>query len=973
VDKTDVYAGNDNDTVQIGSLDVDYVGSVDQIRAELRVFGEEGIDTLLVDDSGDTANNSGQLTAASITGLGLSEKITYEAVEDLGVFLGAGDDTFTVTSTYKLDDFFTVTAVGTGPGDDSITVSLDEMTDGFIAVDAEDGDDVIDASDSTLPVVLFGGAGNDHISGGRGNDILFGDRGRVDYRDDAGQLVTRLGLALGERTVPASGPELPTDVPIPQTDGVVRAPVLLTSRDAWIGGNDVLIGGQGDDVLNVGSGSDTAEGESGDDVYTIVPSGLVEVIDVSGNDTLDFSLATSGVAVDIGLTPGKTQVVDDAGNELILTGVLENVTGSDFRDDVRGNEFGNILDGRGGDDTLRGRDGDDTLRGQAGRDHLHGGRGDDTLEGGDGEDRLDGDRGNDQLAGGADRDRIKGGAGLDLLFFPGATTGVTVSIVKYGSGKSTDGMGSTDRLWCGIEGAYGTPFDDRLEGDHGATVFYGLEGDDFLRGRGGRDMLDGGEGNDDIRGGRNDDEIRGGPGDDDIRGGRGRDRIQWFEGEGNDNIDADRGRDTIELVTGNGPDSILVSSPDDKRVTVAIAGVNPATLTIRSGNTLQIDTGDGEDSVVVDDLRGTHTDAIVVDLGPGNDSFDGQKSRDKHRVNGGPGNDTFIGGPRRDHFDGGADLDTIDYSTASRPVIVDLRYLAHADGRGSQDHLHNIENLIGSKFNDRLWGTDGDNNIHALEGDDKVWGRGGNDTIDGGEGDDTLHGDADADLLLGGTGADDLIGDGHRPGDGSSGRDVLIGGPGDDHLQGGDEEDLLIPATTSHDTNAAALEQVMMEWTANQPYAERTLGLLKGTGPTSVQLEPGSTVHDDGDSDDLRGNEGRDWFFACMEMDAVGDQMDDEIVTNCRPDTPAPVPDPGANYSWYNRSNPYDVDDDGVVAPIDALLIINSLNEDGARTLPKERPLDACFFDVNRDHSLAPNDAILVLNELVRQRKQRAR
>ncbi len=836
VDKADIYAGSDNDAIQIGSLNLGYAGSVDQLGMELKVFGEEGIDALLVDDSGDTASNNGRLTSTSITGLGMGEGITYESVEDLGVFLGSGDDTFTVEGTYKRDNFFTVTAVGTGPGNDTVTVSVDEMTDGFIAVDAEDGDDVIDATASTLPVTLFGGAGNDILSGGRGNDVMFGDRGRVDYRDEAGILITRVGLALSERTVPGPGPELPTDVPIPQTDGVPRAPVLLTSRDAWAGGADKLKGGDGDDVLDFGSGSDIAEGGIGDDLYVVTPSIHIEVTDVSGNDTLDFSMATSGVTVDISLAQGETQVVDKAGNELILNGVFENVTGSDFDDEIRGNDADNILEGRNGDDILRGLEGDDALRGESGRDDLDGGRGDDTLEGGEGEDRLDGDLGNDQLAGGADRDRIRGGAGIDLLFFPGATTGVTVSIVNGGRGKSTDGMGCTDTLRSGIEGAYGTPFDDRLEGDNRDTVFYGLDGDDFLRGRGGRDVLDGGNGDDDIRGGFNADDIRGGPGDDIIRGGRGGDRIQWSEGEGNDNIDASRGRDTVELLTEDGQNTFLVSSPDHKRVTVEIAGVNPAILTIRSGNTLQLTTGGGDDTVIVDDLRGTHTDEILVDLGPGNDSFDGQKSRDKHTVNGGPGNDTFIGGPRRDHFDGGGDVDTIDYSTASRRVVVDLRYLAHSDGRGSKDHLHNIENLVGSEFNDRLWGTDGDNNIQALAGDDLVWGRDGNDTIDGGDGDDSLQGDADADLLLGGPGADDLAGDSDRPGDVDSGRDVLIGGPGDDHLRGGNDDDILIAGTVSFDTNAVAIEQVMMEWTSNQPYTDRTRGLLTGTGPTGVRL-----------------------------------------------------------------------------------------------------------------------------------------
>jgi len=42
-----------------------------------------------------------------------------------------------------------------------------------------------------------------------------------------------------------------------------------------------------------------------------------------------------------------------------------------------------------------------------------------------------------------------------------------------------------------------------------------------------------------------------------------------------------------------------------------------------------------------------------------------------------------------------------------------------------------------------------------------------------------------------------------------------------------------------------------------------------GVGPNSDTLDPGVTVFDDGDVDDLDGNSGDDWFFA-----GVGDSED---------------------------------------------------------------------------------------------------
>ena len=52
--------------------------------------------------------------------------------------------------------------------------------DGPIAVNTQGGDDEVYASASEIPLVIFGGDGNDTIEGGKADDIIFGDRGRID-------------------------------------------------------------------------------------------------------------------------------------------------------------------------------------------------------------------------------------------------------------------------------------------------------------------------------------------------------------------------------------------------------------------------------------------------------------------------------------------------------------------------------------------------------------------------------------------------------------------------------------------------------------------------------------------------------------------------------------------------------------------------------------------------------------------------
>lgn len=65
--------------------------------------------------------------------------------------------------------------------------------------------------------------------------------------------------------------------------------------------------------------------------------------------------------------------------------------------------------------------------------------------------------------------------------------------------------------------------------------------------------------------------------------------------------------------------------------------------------------------------------------------------------------------------------------------------------------------------------------------------------------------------------------------------------------------------------------------------------------------------------------------------------------------------------SWHNGEMPCDVDRSGTVAALDALIIVNELNQHGARALVD--PLSEQFlFDTNNDQLLTPMDVLLVIN-----------
>lgn len=112
----------------------------------------------------------------------------------------------------------------------------------------------------------------------------------------------------------------------------------------------------------------------------------------SGTDTLDLSLASSAVTVN--LTAGTY------GGVVGGISAIENVLGGAGNDILTGDSADNILNGGGGSDTLLGL---------GGADILIGGTGNDKLQGGDGRDFLIGGWGADNLVGGLSDDILFGG------------------------------------------------------------------------------------------------------------------------------------------------------------------------------------------------------------------------------------------------------------------------------------------------------------------------------------------------------------------------------------------------------------------------------------------------------------------------------------------------------------------------------------------------------------------------------------
>jgi hypothetical protein len=211
-------------------------------------------------------------------------------------------------------------------------------------------------------------------------------------------------------------------------------------------------------------------------------------------------------------------------------------------------------------------------------------------------------------------------------------------------------------------------------------------------------------------------------------------------------------------------------------------------------------------------------------------------------VNAGPGDDTvrMLGldagsGTNLTAFGGGGN-DTLDYSAYSIGVSVNL---VTGQATAITGGIGGFRNVIGGAGNDILIGDANDN---------VLTGNGGNDILLGGAGNDTLNG--------------------------GDGRNLLIGGLGTDTLTGGSGDDLLIGGTTSYDGNTAALQAILAEWgRTDAGYAARVAHLngSQAGGLNGSFYLNAFTVADDGVSDQLKGLDGTDWFFANLATDQLGD------------------------------------------------------------------------------------------------------
>lgn len=505
------------------------------------------------------------------------------------------------------------------------------------------------------------------------------------------------------------------------------------------GGNDRIRGRDNDDAINGGDGNDFIFGESGSD--TII-GGLGNDI-IFGGDDDDFLYGEDGDDSIIGGAGadfinggiGVDFLIGDAGNDTILGGDGDDfISGLSGDDVILGDDGNDTIAGGDGNDTIVGGDGDDFITGEAGEDTVFAGDGADTILLGVGRDALDAGAGNDiiQLFNGdfAAGETIFGGADTDEIVFLDAITvdfsqGSINTVEQLTGSASGDVVTILDRDFAGF-----TTLD--LEG--GSDVLNVFAAND-ISALGTPSVQDTEIGN--LIGDSNDNEIT-------INGAQ---LNAIINGDGV--IDLGGGtNDTINLTTTSNDLNTLGNTDAD------ILGVEFITaLPSATGVSISL-TNQTEDFTVTggdfNDTLNLGTGNDTINGGDGNDNISGRDGNDiidggigDNTLNGNNGNDLFIDSGGNDVINGGGDIDTITYASALGGITVNLDTTASQDTMNAgTDRISNVENVIGSNFDDVIQSNGSANVIEAGEGNDiiVVDGRDGfDDTYDGGNGFDVIR------------------------------------------------------------------------------------------------------------------------------------------------------------------------------------------------------------------------------------------
>ena len=421
------------------------LGWLDYIEQDLHINANGGRHRMLISDekseiSKGAAENPAHLQSESLTELASNlGDIFFNATggnwnAGLNIWLGKNKDTLKVTTIPSVDSTtgtMTATMIHAGDGDDVLTVSLstDDQDGALFIANGQDGNDIIDASGSSFPLILIGDNGADTLTGGTGSDIVIGDYGRVSWIDSSDGTVAATTGRGGYNDF---------------TDGIIRTVSIIESNAYEEGGEDEIVLGEGDNVGIGGAFDDTIECGTGNDIAS--GDSIVIIFNASVTSPASITSMATGTGGNdkITLGEGDNICVGGAYNDTITSGSGRDIVFGDSAfidfspDDLFPTNMTSLDPEIGGADTLNLGDGDNVGVGGAETDTITCGVGHDIVAGDSieiiwtagttraksitslntsigGNDNISLSEGDNICVGGAYNDTITSGSGRDIV------------------------------------------------------------------------------------------------------------------------------------------------------------------------------------------------------------------------------------------------------------------------------------------------------------------------------------------------------------------------------------------------------------------------------------------------------------------------------------------------------------------------------------------------------------------------------
>jgi Ca2+-binding RTX toxin-like protein len=655
--------GSDNGYVDVGTSGSDHiVKNVENIiggTSHDTITGDLVANTLIGGAGDDTLDGGGASsgTDSLIGGLGADIFIVRDSAT---VYDGAtGADT--AVDTVNFSAIATTKKVNVNLQTNSFKLDgLDIAGTTFLGIEGAIGGSLADTMTGTTGAnKLEGGAGDDTLLGNGGDDIIDGGEGGETNGDFVSFNFNSTGVIVNLATTTAqnTGAGNLTIRDVENLEGGTGNDSLYGDGErntiSGIDGDDILRGGAGDDVLLGGDGNDILRGDSGNDI-------LDGGADTTG-DIADYSHLSSGISVNL---KAPSTAVGTNGYQVLNDGEggLDKLVGIEI---IQGSQGADILIGSDSIDTFIAGGGADVITGNAGADNLQGGAGNDTFIA---TSATDGD---DVIDGGDDSDTVDYSVLTATHYVEVNTTGEV-----YTKLTSDNSVVSTDTT-SGIE---------NIIGGAGADIFRSNSFDNIYDGKGGVDTLNLSDKTAAMT-------VNVSTG---IVTGDGTDTIANVEDfVGGTNSDTFILKD--ELVANSITGGTNITGTGDTVSYEAYASGVKVDLAIVGGQTVKA--GDVDTLAGIENLTGSgFTDTLKGDV-------------EDNILLGGAGNDTLQGRAGNDILNGGdGTADTADFSDATGAgVDIDLysttkTATAQVGGSTGVDTLLNIENIIGSKFDDTFRG-----------------------------------------------------------------------------------------------------------------------------------------------------------------------------------------------------------------------------------------------------------------------------